>query len=210
MKRYNFKTDVILNKDNFLSTCPIKGIAPKRKKIDGKYIYEKFYKIDFYSIKKDYYLISSFGRVFSLVNNIELKYYSRKRDGYTVIRLQTENGSKIFPVHCLVARAFIPKTTTDKKLNRLFVHHKNWDNEYNYQWNLEWRSQYEISIIKSIQTRKEYLEENDLIKYTCKLLEMQTPIVDIFEILDKQISKEKISKIKNRQLFTIISSDYRF
>lgn len=210
MKHYNFKTEVSLNKDNYLTTCPIDGVTTKRKKINGKYTYEKFYKIDFYNIKKDYYIISSFGRIFSLISEKELKQYSRKKDGYTALRLQTNDGSRIFPVHCLVARAFITKTFADNRLNRVYVHHKNWDNEYNYDWNLEWRSQYEISIMKSVQTKKEYLEEDDLIKYTCKLLEVQTPIVDIFEILDKQISKDKISKILNKRLFTTISRDYNF
>ena len=52
--------------------------------------------------------------------------------------------------------------------------------------------------------------DDDTIKIVCGLLERGTPIVDIFEIVDRKLSKDRISKIKNRVICTNISSDYRF
>lgn len=209
MKIYNFKTDVNVNKDNYMSSCPIPGYTAKRKRISGKYIYERFYKIDFFDIKKDSYVISSFGRVFSLINNIEMKPRKRKKSGYLTINMQTNTGSRVFSVHCLVARAFVLKTPDDKRLGRMFVHHKNWDNDYNYYWNLEWRSRNEIPIIAKVQNNKD-IERDDLIKSICKLLELETPVLDIFDIIGKQIPKDTILKIKNRQIETNISKKYNF
>lgn len=209
MAIYNFKENVNPNKNNYSSICPISGVNAKRKRINGEYVYERFYTIDFYGIKNNSYVVSSFGRVFSLINNIEMK-ITKRSNGYNVITLQTDIGPRVFMVHCLVARAFVLKTVSDKKMNRLFVHHKNWDNDYNYYWNLEWRSIEEIAIIRKIQSNKEDINEDILVNIICRLLESQTPIVDIFEIIERRISKDKISKIKNKQIYTFISDKYHF
>lgn len=134
---YNFKQEVKLNKNNFSVINPIDKNCIKRKKMNGKYIYEKFYVMDFLDIKENAYVISSFGRVFSLLNNIEMKTLKTNNLGYERVTLQTNHGKQTFAVHCLVALAFVPKTISDKKMERMFVHHKNWDNDYNYYWNLE-------------------------------------------------------------------------
>lgn len=204
----HFRDDVKLNKKNhFLQNPVIKGNI-KRKKINGKFKSEEFYIIDFYGIKKDYYVISSFGRVFSLKANMEMKASTYSRS-YPSITLQTEDGKhRTFLIHCLVARAFVPKSSSDKKLDRVFVHHVNWDNDYNYYWNLQWRSGYELSCMKKL-TQKDEVDE-DTIKVICGLLERGTPIVDIFEIVDRKVSKDRISKIKNKTIYKEISYDYTF
>ena len=207
----NFKKDVTLNNANFLSSNPINKSDVKRKKINGKYVYEKFYMIDFLDIKKNAYIISSFGRVFSLLTNQEIHGTSNARkNNYNSVYLMTESG-KVRKVakHRLVARAFIPKTAADKKMNRIYVHHKNWDNDYNYYWNLEWRSPLEIIMIGRVQKNKE-VEEEDIVKAVCSLLESKETIVDIFDMLDGKISKDKISKIKNKAIYTEISENYEF
>ena len=207
----NFRKDVTLNNANFLSSNPINKSDVKRKKINGKYVYEKFYMIDFLDIKKNAYIVSSFGRVFSLLTNQEIYGTSNARkNNYNSVYLMTENG-KVRKVakHRLVARAFIPKTASDKKMNRIYVHHKNWDNDYNYYWNLEWRSPLEIIMIGRVQKNKE-VEEEDIVKAVCSLLENKETIVDIFDMLDGKISKDKISKIKNKAIYTEISENYEF
>lgn len=209
--RNNFNKEIQLNNKNYLLDNPIKKSDVKRKKISGKYEYEKFYLIDFLDIKDNSYVISSFGRIFSLISNRELKPNKEiKRNNYSCIILKCNDGTSCkFPVHTLVARAFIPKTASDKKQNRVYVHHKNWDNDYNYYWNLEWRSPMEIIMIGRIQNSKE-IEEEDVVKVVCKLLEANNTIVDIFDIIKGKLSKDKISKIKNKAIYTHISSDYRF
>lgn len=207
----NFRKDIKLNKENYSSKYPISKGNVKRKKINGKWVYETFYLIDFLEIKDESYVISSFGRLFSLVNDQELKPFADpKRNNYKTVILPTNSGKrKKFPLHVLVARAFIPKTVSDKKMNRVYVHHKNWDNDYNYYWNLEWRSPMEIIAIGQIQTNKN-IEEDDIVKVVCRFLERGETIVDIFDMIDGKISKEKISKIKNKVIYQSISCKYKF
>ncbi len=207
----NFNKDITLNNENFLSSNPINKADVKRKKISGKYVYEKFYMIDFLNIKKNSYVVSSFGRVFSLRTNKEIFGYPDKaKNNYNIVYLMCEDGKgHKFPRHRLVARAFIPKTQADKRMNRWYVHHKNWDNDYNYYWNLEWRSPLEIVMIGKVQKNKE-IEEEDIAKVVCSLLESGETIVDIFEMLDGKISKDKISKIKNKYIYKEISDKYDF
>ncbi len=208
---YDFRKDIKLNKCNYMKTNPIDKNNVKRKKINGKYIYEQFYLIDFLDIKKDSYVISSFGRIFSLLSNIELtpNVDKRKNNYNSVILSDKNNKPKKYPLHVLVARAFIPKTPSDKRMNRIYVHHKNWDNDYNYYWNLEWRSPMEIIMIGKVQNDKE-MEEDDIVKIICKLLEKDESVLEIFEIIDKKMSKNKISRIKYKEIYTNISSNYKF
>lgn len=207
---HNFKKEIILNEQNYSSVNPLTKNDIKRKKINGKYVYERFYLIDFYGVKEDTYYISSFGRIFSLITNKELKGHSdTSKNNYKTVELLASNGKKKnFPLHCLVAAAFIPKTASDKKMNRVYVHHKNWDNDYNYYWNLEWRNPMEIMMISKVNEKD--IEEEDIAKVVCKLLEKGNTIVDIFNIISGKMSKDKISKIKNRKLYTNISLDYKF
>lgn len=207
--KYNFRKEIELNDKNYSSINPINKNNVKRKKINGKYVYERFYLIDFLNIKENSYVISSFGRIFSLITNKELIPTTEpKKNNYKTIILVCNDGKQTkFPLHRLVARAFIEKTASDKKMKRVYVHHKNWDNEYNYFWNLEWRSSMEIKMLEKIQSKKEISEE-DIAKVVCKLLERKETIVDIFEIINGKMSKDKISKIKNGLIYKDISCKY--
>ena len=131
---FNFKKDIVLNEVNYSFANPINKNDVKRKKINGNYIYEQFYLIDFFDIRDESYIISSFGRIFSLITKQEIKGHKNpKRNNYSTIMLRCNNREeRNFPIHTLVARAFIPKTASDKRLKRVYVHHKNWDNDYNY------------------------------------------------------------------------------
>ena len=195
---FNFKEEVILNESNFFTANPIDKKDVQRRKINGRYIYEKFYLIDFLDIKDNSYVISSFGRIFSLALNKELKAtVDSANNNYTAIMLRTNSGKdRKFPIHHLVARAFIKKTTQDKKMNRVYIHHKNWDNEYNYYWNLEWRSPMEIIMIGRAEDNLG--NEEEIIKIVDALIEKDETIGDIFDIIGGQLSKFKIIKIKNR------------
>lgn len=209
--RYNFKEDIKINKKNYRSINPVSKQDIRRKKINGRYIYEEFYLIDFFGIRQNSYIISSFGRVFSLISNRELKpSVTKKRNNYMTIQLSCENGKpRRFPVHTLVAAAFIPKIKSDKELNRVYVHHKNWDNEYNYFWNLEWRSPLEIMLIGRMQTNKDITHE-EIVKIVCMLLEKNTSLCEIWHIIQGNISMNKLKKIRSREIYTDISRNYHF
>lgn len=205
----NFRKQVETNKSNYSCINPIDPKDVKRKRVNGKYIYETFYKIDFLDIQEDSYVISSFGRIFSLLINRELNpHVDKRKSNYESVVLYTnEKTKKKFPLNVLVARAFIPKTKSDLELNRLFVHPKNWDNNYNYYWNLEWRSPAEIQFMGQLVNNKD-MEEVDIVHIVCKLLEKGTPNVEIFDIIDRRMSKDKISRIKNKKIYTEISDNY--
>ena len=204
----NFKQKVEIHEENFFETNPVIIDDVQRVKINGKYIYEKFYLIDFFNIKDTSYVISSFGRIFSLLTNCELKPYTYESNDYTVISLRGNDGKKHkFPLHSLVARAFVPKNSDDERLNRSFTHHKDWDNENNYYWNLEWRSPYEIIILTKLQ---EDLDNDTLVDIVCKLLEKKESVDDVFAILDGKMSKHKIWAIKRRIIYKSISENYNF
>lgn len=191
------KRDIKLNQDNYLTNNLINPSDVKRKKINGKYVYEKFYLIDFLDIKENSYIISSFGRVFSLILRKELKCsMDISSNNYKSTTLKCNDGRECkFAIHRLVAYAFIPKTTTDKKLNRYYIHHKNYDNEYNYYWNLEWVSRFELDAINKINNDIE--DEEDLIKVVRHLLEYGETVSDTFRIINGKLSKIMITKIKN-------------
>lgn len=207
----NLNKEVNPTKANYLPDNPINPKDVKRKKVNGEYVYERFYLIDFLDIRENAYVVSSFGRMFSLIKNKELKVTSNpSRNNYNTIQLRTKNGKhKKYAIHRLVARAFIPKSIADKRMNRKYVHHKNWDNDYNYYWNLEWRSQVELRIIGKVYKNPD-LEEADVVKQVCVLLEKGTTINDIHNMLGKFISKDKISRIKSRRLYNFISCNYKF
>ena len=118
------------------------------------------------------------------------------RNNFKSVTLKCNNGKDCkFAIHRLVAYAFIPRTVTDKKLNRDYIHHKNYDNEYNYYWNLEWVSRFELDAINKINNGIE--DEEELVKIVCHLLEYGETVGDIFRIINGKLSKFAITKIKN-------------
>ncbi len=121
---------------------------------------EIFYKIDFLNIKKDTYIISSYGRIFSLNTNKEMT-HSTNETLYRQIQLAMEDGygnqfnRKSFRIHRLVAMAFIVKTVEDIILGRDIVNHKNLIKNDNHVWNLEWVTEQE-NRLHALQNNAEY------------------------------------------------------
>lgn len=106
---------------------------------------ECFRVIDFYNIKENMYIISSYGRIFSMHTGRELQ--PSINNEYKRLELMTIHGYKLnFLIHRLVAMAFIPKTEEDIRLNRDIVNHKNCVKVCNYVWNLEWTTSHENTL----------------------------------------------------------------
>lgn len=77
------------------------------------------------------YQISNFGMVKSLVRDKIMKL--KVDDGYNRISLRKNSGYKIFPVHRLIAVAFIPNPK-----NKTYINHLNGIKNDNRIENLEW------------------------------------------------------------------------
>jgi hypothetical protein len=120
----------------------------------------------------------------------------RRRDvNYKYVYLKTEDGyGRKFPVRRLVACAFIPRTSTDIKLNRDYVHIKNWSNGEIYAWNLEWKSKTEIMYMDII--RKNDFNKEEFKEIAIKLIKSHIPVSDILKIIDNKLSKEEVAKLK--------------
>ena len=80
------------------------------------------------------YQVSDDGRVMNVKRDVLLSPVSDKR-GYKVINLSKNNKCKKFPVHRLVAQAFIPNTE-----GKATVNHIDEDKINNNVCNLEWSS----------------------------------------------------------------------
>ena len=115
------------------------------------YPVEIFYKIDFLNIRKDTYLISNYGRIFSL-NTKSQMHNANQKSGYIRLNLTMEQGygdnynRKSFNLHYLVATAFIIKTEDDILKGRDIPNHKNLITSDNHVWNLEWVTEQENTI----------------------------------------------------------------
>lgn len=85
----------------------------------------------------NYYKVSNLGRVISYGQdtvNGKIKYGNKTKKGYLTLKLYDGNGnSKWFPVHRLVANAFIPNPDNLPQVN-----HKDENKENNCVDNLEW------------------------------------------------------------------------
>lgn len=86
---------------------------------------------------KNLYSVTEDGRVFSHIRNRFRKLFDDKK-GYLTIRLQTENGTKSYRVHRLVALTYIPNPG-----NKETVNHKDANKLNNCVSNLEWMSHQE-------------------------------------------------------------------
>lgn len=203
----NFHLDITPNSRNFCEYNPINKRDTKKKKVDGEWIKERFYIIDFLNIKRDSYVISSFGRVFSFSTGEEMTLQT-KSTGYNTVQLRTtDGGSKRVMVARLVARAFIPKTMYDKYMNRFFVHHKDWKITNDYVWNLEWKSSFEIKVLSDIH-KGGLMSKEEAVRYVCIMMEKGMPCSQIYSNFIGEFSLKTIYDIKNGEKFTEISKDF--
>lgn len=168
------------------------------------------------------YIISSFGRIFSIYYNcckyerINLKEmspsYNKKDSGYLQIGLKYKSTTYICKIHILVDEAFVTNKNPD--INNT-VNHKNGIKNDNHEWNLEWCTQsentihaYKMGLSKQIRgecgNRNKY-KEKEIIK-VCKLLENNTPLSVITEMT--KVSKRTVYHILNKDTWTHISDDY--
>lgn len=114
--------------------------------INGYTPMELFALVVMENIKTNMYVVSSYGRVFSLNTKRELKQQTSDRSYRRVMLMNENNESQPVPVHRLVATMFIPKTQEDIYLGRIYVNHKDLTPNNNCIWNLEWVTAQENTI----------------------------------------------------------------
>lgn len=119
-----------------------------------------------------HYKVSTYGRVLSLKGGDkkilrERKSWVRKSSYYLTVILYNNGDCKTFPVHRLVADAFIPNPELKETVN-----HKNGIKNCNYLWNLEWctpseNSKHAIGLgYKNIIKGRDHYEIRAVAQYT--------------------------------------------
>ena len=189
----------------------------KNGEIIDKFCYEKFKQI---KIKDMYipYLISSFGRIFSI--NYKHKKNSCKQlktkiddDGYEFIVIHYGNKSYGFNVHRMVALIFIPN---DDPKHKTQVNHKNGNKLKNHVSNLEWCTpkeniehawKYELAHSIGENNGNNVYKEKDIRK-VCELLEEDYSINDISK--KTGVSYVMIHYVYKRKNWVEISKEYNF
>ena len=157
------------------------------------------------------YIISSFGRIFSI--NYAGKYHNIKRmktnvySGYESITISYSEECYALNIHRLVALEFIYNDDPDLKVE---VNHKDGDKSNNTVNNLEWvtPSENTIHAFKTglKQPRRKYSE--DSIHKVCKLLVNNYPIEDI--VKKTKVSSDVIKDVILHKSWLTISSNYDF
>ena len=125
------------------------------------------------------YMVSDYGNIMSLNYRRTSKPHILKQetnnDGYKLVCLHNENGSKMMTVHRIVAKAFIFNKFKYNEIN-----HKNNDRSDNRVSNLEWIS------------HKDNIKQRDL-TYKPKINNQITPN----EVIEIRKEKENGNKIKD-------------
>ena len=164
------------------------------------------------------YIISSYGRVFSIdymhtkkLKKLKLTY---DKNGYTRVTISVNNKQKTAKVHRLVASHFIKNK--DPK-NKTPVNHKHSIKDFNVYWNLEWVSGSE-NIVHSlkhglrvpIKGEKVYssIYTDEQIIQVCEMLKMNKSFDDIER--ETGVTNYLISHIKSHKRWKHISKNYDF
>jgi hypothetical protein len=155
---------------------------------------------------EDNYLVSNFGKVFSIKRGIIMKTRYDKQ-GYEVLVLHSNTGAVNRSVHRLVALAFIPNA-----LNLPQVNHIDGNKSNNFVNNLEWVSAsvnnqhaFDLGLRKSGENHyKAKLTESDVkdIKYLLTQGVPQRAISKYFPV-----GRSTIAKIANNQIWKQLTEE---
>ena len=177
----------------------------------GLQVLDNFKKIDYKNIKKDSYLISVDGKIFSLLTNKILK-QKEDKDGYKSISLQTNDGSRVTErIATLVLYTFIGKPPLGMKDPT--VEHIDGNKTNNNYKNLKWLERGVNSSTRKIKPKGELngqaiLNEEKVLKI-CELLKenkmSQKEIANMFGV-----KESIITSIKTKKTWGYLTKDYIF
>jgi hypothetical protein len=160
-------------------------------------------------INKDKYAVTLCGKVYSIKSKKFLSAGLSKR-GYLTVNLYQDGEGKTFPVHRLVAMAYL-----DNPDNLPVVNHKNGDKTDNRVSNLEWCTQKD-NILHAVETGLQKPIDYDEMRHlsddeaheVCSLLDSGFRVKDICSLLG--YSQNTVSRIKAGITYKEISAEYNF
>ena len=166
---------------------------------------------------KPFYMISSFGRVYSTQSNKMIKAFKYPDTGYYHIGVRMQdNTSKHFSVHRLVMMVFRPIDNPED----FEVNHKDGDKSKNYLYNLEWCIRYDniqhawvTGLYHQGEDHHNASLTNEQVHIICQGLEKNLSYNEIANLADIEFTSaisSCISDIKAGRRWKIISSQYTF
>lgn len=141
------------------------------------------------------YLVSNLGRIMSIKHNKRYIISLSMGRGYWNVTFWMNNKSKLFGVHRIVAKAFIPNPENKREVNHIDGNKIN-----NHVSNLEWNTSKE---------NKQHAVKMQLVAYgsqkpSSKLKESDIPIIRKLHLIDK-VSQNQIARDYKVSVFTIHS-----
>lgn len=175
-------------------------------------VYAKTIKLDW--VPEGMYIIYSNGEVYVKDTN-RLVSTSINGNGYLYISLRsTLNNSnhpyKSISVHRLLATQFIERTEEDIRMNRSYVHFKDFDRENVAVDNLEWLNAFELNM-KIYSRYNDDCDVRECLQSICKCLEKGYSPKDVCDLVGlNRRASALVGKIYKRQIFTDMTRRYKF
>lgn len=173
--------------------------------------YAKIINLDW--VEDDMYYIYPNGNVYT-VNENRLITTSINGNGYSYISLKTNDtincSYKSISVHRLLASQFIIRTDEDIRMNRTFVHFKDFDKTNISISNLEWLNSFELNI-KTFSRYNDDCDVRECLGLICRCLEHGYAPKQICNLLGLDSrSGRMIGRIYKRQIYSDMTKKYKF
>lgn len=156
----------------------------------------------------DYYMISTYGRVYHKYLGIFLK-QAVSGSGYIFVVLSTAYGPKPVQIHRLILLTFNPI----ENCKNLQVNHINGNKQYNFPNNLEWCTRSENmrhAYANGLHKRDTNLSE-DIVITICELLkEEKYTNKEIANIVGNNVTDHIVSDIKKKSSWSYLTKNYEF
>lgn len=158
------------------------------------------------------YSVSETGEVKSLFTGKLLKQSVSKR-GYLVVNVRVNGKRRPYPVHKLVAEAYLPVVE-----GKSHVNHIDGDKLNNHKDNLEWCNDLEnkehawaTGLMKRGQDCSKNGLTEEVVKLICSKLESGMSVGDILKSLpDEPVNRSTILNIRSRRSWKHISINYKW
>ncbi len=171
---------------------------------------ELFYLLDFENIRKNYYYVTNFGRVFSKKNGCNELITHERDTGFVFVNMLNNKDKRItVNLHLLISRIFLPKTKDDIENGRNYILFKDGDKTNVNCSNLKWASIYDVRKTFGGNTKM----TKPLVRRICELLEKGYSVNECKNILEEDsnnISYSIIYSIATGKSWKSISKDYNF
>lgn len=169
---------------------------------------ELFYLIDFDNIKKDFYYVTNFGRIFSKKNGCTELQIHKNDSGFLFVNLLNRYDKRTtINLHLLVSKVFVLKTNNDIINNRKYIMFKDGDKTNVKYSNLKWSNMKELRSTFGGNSKIDI----PVVERICKMLEDGYTINECKDILKNTISDITYTIIYNiatGRSWKSISKDY--